>query len=88
MVWVIERFAALAESMGRGERATRLLGAADVHLGGISTLPPTYKNEIERLVTSMRKLLGAQAFEQMFAEGAAMSLQEAVAYALEGDQGG
>ena len=84
IVWTIERFAALAESSGRVERATRLLAAADAqHGSGDIPLSPTRRAEYESVVTSVRKLLGDQAFEQLWAEGAAMGLQEAVAYALE-----
>jgi predicted ATPase/DNA-binding SARP family transcriptional activator len=84
MAWVIVRYAALAESKGDGERAARLLGAADVHLGGSKNLPPTNKVEHEKIVSSTRKLLRDQAYDKLFAEGAAMSLQEVFNYSLEG----
>jgi predicted ATPase len=84
-VWVIERFASLAVSMGFGERAARLLAGGGGHLGeGDVPLSPNFRDEHSKLVTSTRKLLGDQAYEKFFAEGAAMSLQEAIAYALEG----
>ena len=83
IAWVIVRFAALAESKGNGERAARLLGSADVHLGGIESLPPTDKVVHEQIVSSTRKLIRDQAYDKYFAEGVAMSLQEAVNYALE-----
>jgi hypothetical protein len=79
----ILRFSALSESLGRGKRAALLLGAADFHLGGNDSLPPSLKNEIAKLVTSIQKRLGEREFKQLFAEGAAMSLQDAVTYALE-----
>jgi tetratricopeptide (TPR) repeat protein len=80
---VIVRYAALAESMGNGERAARLLGSADVHLGGGENLPPTDKVTHEKIVFSTRKLIGDQAYDKWFAEGAALSLQEACNYASE-----
>jgi len=84
IVWAFERFAALAELTGRLEMATRLLAAADAQHGrGDIPLSPTRRGDYEDVVTSVRKLLGDQAFELLWAEGAAMSLQEAVAYALE-----
>jgi predicted ATPase/DNA-binding SARP family transcriptional activator len=83
IAWVIVRFAALAESKGNGERAARLLGSADVHLGGSESLPPTDKVVHEQIVSSTRKLIRDQAYDKYFAEGVAMSLQEAVNYALE-----
>jgi len=84
IVWVVERFAALAHSMGNGERAARLLAVSDTYLGeGVFPLSPTFRDEHKQLVTSTRKLLGDQVYERLYAEGAAMDLQEAVVYALE-----
>jgi predicted ATPase len=83
MAWLVVKFATLEESMGNGERAARLLGAADVYLGSSSTLPPTHKEEHERIVSTTRKSLGAQTYNRLFAEGVALSLQEAISYAVE-----
>ena len=85
IAWVIVRYAALAESEGNGKRAARLLGAADVYLGGGENLPPTDKVVHEQIVSSTRKLIGNQSYDMYFAEGVAMSLQEAVSSALEGN---
>jgi predicted ATPase/DNA-binding SARP family transcriptional activator len=82
---VIVRYAALAEAQGDGERAARLLGSADVHLGGGKNLAPTDKVMHEQIVSSTQKLIGDQAYDMWFAEGAALSLQEAMNYALEGN---
>lgn len=41
------------------------------------------KDERENLVTATRKLIGEQAYERLFAEGAVLSLQEAAANALD-----
>jgi tetratricopeptide (TPR) repeat protein len=80
---VIVRYAALAESMGNGEKAARLLGSSDVHLGCGENLAPTDKVTHEQIVSSTRKLIGDQAYDKWFAEGAALSLQEACNYASE-----
>ena len=80
---VIVRYAALAEAQGDGETAARLLGSADVHLGGGENLAPTDKVMHEQIVLSTRNLIADQAYDNYFAEGAAMSLQEAMNYALE-----
>jgi tetratricopeptide (TPR) repeat protein len=81
---VIGCFAALAVSMESGERAARLLAVSDAYLGaGEFPLSPLLRDEHKRLVTSTRKLLGDQVYERLYAEGAAMGLQEAVVYALE-----
>jgi tetratricopeptide (TPR) repeat protein len=82
--WAIERFAALAESSGRIEIAARLLAAANAQHARVDTpLPPTRRADYKSVVTSVQKHLGDQDFEQLWAEGESMSLQEAVAYALE-----
>jgi predicted ATPase/DNA-binding SARP family transcriptional activator len=83
IAWSIFRFAALADSLGRRERVVLLLGAADFHFGGKDNLPPTLKGEVETLMDSTQKHLDDRVFAQLFEEGAAMSLQDAVAYALE-----
>jgi len=85
IAWVIVRYAARAESNGNGERAARLLGSADVYLGGAENLPPTDKVVHEQIVSSTRGLIGDQAYDEYFAEGVSMSLHEAQAYALEGN---
>ena len=59
-------------------------GAAEDHLGGSENLPPTDKVEHKQIVSSTRKLIKNHAYDKLFAEGAAMSLQEAVNYAIEG----
>jgi predicted ATPase/DNA-binding SARP family transcriptional activator len=84
-VLVIERFASLAVAMGLGERAARLLAVSKSHFGeGDSQLPPVCRDQHSKLVVSTRKILGDEAYEKFFAEGAEMSLQEAIDYALEG----
>jgi len=84
-IWVIERFAALAVYMELGVRAARLLAVGGGHLGdGAVQLSPTFKEEHGELVSAAQKLIGKQAYEKYFSEGATMSLQEAVEYALEG----
>jgi hypothetical protein len=80
----LERFAALAESTGRKDKAARLLASVDAHIGEDGRqLPPIIKDEHEKLVASIRKHLGNQVFEQLWVEGAEMSLKEAAAFAIE-----
>jgi predicted ATPase/DNA-binding SARP family transcriptional activator len=83
VVWMIERFAALAEATGKGEKASRLLGASRGLSINTVIFPLQYKEELTRLTASIRELVGDQDFDRLFEEGAAMSLQDAVAYALE-----
>ena len=79
----VERFALLAAATGDEERAARLLGAAETQLGGTETLSTAFKGERQKLVASLQNSFGDQSFKRFYAEGAAMSLQEAVAYATE-----
>ena len=84
----LDRFASLAGSTGRKDKAARLLAAVDAHIGeDFRQSSPLLIGEHERLVTSTREHLGNQVFEQLWAEGAEMSLEQAVAYAIEGIKG-
>jgi predicted ATPase/class 3 adenylate cyclase/Tfp pilus assembly protein PilF len=90
--------AALAEWIqadGDPERAARLLGAARALCDAAQTpMPPLYRIEVdcnvppidhaslERRVEAARAALDARVFAAAWAEGQAMSLEDAVAYAL------
>jgi len=78
------RFAELAVIVGNNKRAARLLGAAMGASPSAQTrVPPLLRDEIEGQVVSLRKVMDDEVFDSVFAEGAAMSLEEATAYALE-----
>jgi non-specific serine/threonine protein kinase len=79
----IQRFAALAESTGREEEAARLLAAVDALISEDAWQSfPIFKDEHENLVASTQQNLGDLTFDQLSAEGAEMSLEQAVAYAI------
>jgi serine/threonine-protein kinase PknK len=81
---IMDRFAKLAQSMGRTERAIRLLAAVNTRFEEDEIrFPPTSQDEHDHLVDSTRNLIDNQAFEQLWAEGAAMSYAQAIAYAIE-----
>jgi predicted ATPase/DNA-binding SARP family transcriptional activator len=81
---LIDRFASLAVALKKRERAARLLGASkDLDGTPKQISPPQYRKERVDLTTSVKKLLGEKEFKKLFEEGAAMSLEDAVAYALE-----
>jgi predicted ATPase/DNA-binding CsgD family transcriptional regulator len=69
---------------GDPERAARLLGASDALFKtmGLGLQPPD-QPEIDRYKTSMREQLGEKAFKTAWEQGQAMSLEQAIAYALE-----
>jgi hypothetical protein len=80
----IEDLAAVATRQGRHERAARLLGAGEGLCEPAGSRPPLASPvEYERIVAEGRAALGETAFAAVWAEGRAMSLDEAIALALE-----
>ena len=80
----LEGLAAVAGAEARPARAARLLGAAGQLREAIGApLPPDRHAEYERTVTAARALLGEEAFAAAFEEGRALSVDAAVALALE-----
>ncbi len=82
----LDGLAIVAALEGRPDRAARLWGASQASLESMSAALDTVLHE-ERAaaIASAREALGDDAFERLFAEGQAMSLDEAIAYALEGE---
>jgi hypothetical protein len=81
----LEDFAVLAGRERQVERAIRLLGAGEAFCETLGARPPVaVVKEYERLVAEGRAALGEAAFAAAWAEGRAMSLGQAVEYALEG----
>jgi non-specific serine/threonine protein kinase len=90
--WVSQAVAVAAEvalRCGDGVRAARLLGAAD---GLWQSLPMhiyykmDYHSECERLLPLVRAALPSAEFEAAWATGERMTLEQAVAYALEASE--
>jgi predicted ATPase/class 3 adenylate cyclase len=80
----LEGLGAIAVARGRPERAARLLGAAEALREAISApLPPAEHAEHDRSVAAVRTALGEEAFAAACAAGQAMSLEDAVALALD-----
>jgi non-specific serine/threonine protein kinase len=81
--YCLEGFAGLAEARAQGARAARLWGAAEALRTGIGApLPPEPRPYYERSMAAARVLLGEAEWEAAFAEGMAMSAEEAAEYAL------
>src|SRR5829696_4164636 len=84
--WVghaLDSFAVIAGAKGQGERAARLYGAAEALRDTIGApLPPTNRPAYDRSVAAVRSQLGEAAWEAAFAQGMAMSAEEAAEYAL------
>jgi tetratricopeptide (TPR) repeat protein len=90
--WVIRSLAGLAAVAavdGQAERALRLAGAGLALGDGVGfQLPAPERELLERAVEAARAALGEQAATAAWAEGQAMALERAVAYALEEHAGG
>jgi predicted ATPase len=79
----IDCFAALAASESRPERAMTLAGAAEMVRSTFGlTWPPLWRAKVERWVTSVREQLGTRS-EEALARGRSMTLDAAIAYAME-----
>jgi non-specific serine/threonine protein kinase len=69
---------------GQPQRAAEILGVSEAtleHMGAL--LQPTEKSDVAQIVAAVRAQLGEGAFEAAWAEGRRMSLEQAVAEALE-----
>jgi predicted ATPase/DNA-binding SARP family transcriptional activator/DNA-binding CsgD family transcriptional regulator len=76
--------ASVAVSRGEVERAARLFGAAEMlHEAIGSPLPPSERALFEPHLAIARSWLGEATWERVWEEGRAMTLEEAVSYALE-----
>lgn len=86
---ILERLAWVAIAEGHASRAVRLGGAAEARWEALS-VPPAREDRAEhgRAVQAMRAALGAEAFAAAWSEGRALSLEQAIALALEGYAGG
>ena len=75
---------------GQPLRAARLRGAMDGSLDSIgSAAQPTYTTLIgDRLFPAVQQELGTDAYQQTLADGRAMSLSQAIDYAMEGTHPG
>jgi tetratricopeptide (TPR) repeat protein len=83
----LEDFAGLAVRQGQWERAVRLLGAAEALCATLGrALPVGMATEYERTVAAAWTALDAEAFGAAGEEGRAMTLEQAVAYALKEDE--
>ena len=81
--YCLEGFAGLAGARGQGARAARLWGAAEALRTNIGApLPLDARRLYERSMVAARALLGEGAWEATFAQGMAMSAEEAAEYAL------
>jgi tetratricopeptide (TPR) repeat protein len=84
IIYSLEDFAGLATEQGQYERAVRLLGAEETWAATIGRTPPVaYAAEYERTVTAARTVLNEEEFAAAWNEGRAMTLEQAIDYALD-----
>ena len=88
-VFCLEAFASLAATQGRAARAARLLGAAERYRAAInSPLPRSHRSDYNRPIGLIRAALNEEAFAAERSAGQAMTLEEAIQYALAPEEGG
>lgn len=82
--WLAAGLGAVAGAQGDPERAARLFAAAGaLRKAAGAEWPPFYQAEIDLEVTTARSQLGKAEWEKAGQEGQAMTLEQAIAYALE-----
>jgi predicted ATPase/DNA-binding XRE family transcriptional regulator len=87
--YFLEGLAVVAGVQGRAERSARLFGAAEGLLEAVGAPVHNYYKPdpflYEQTISATRSRLGEADFEEVRAEGRAMTFEQAVAYALEED---
>lgn len=82
----LEGLAGVAARRNQPERALRLAGTAEALRGGVGMpLSPANQSVLDRTLEPARNVLGQQLSIVAWVEGRAMTLEQAVAYALEGE---
>jgi hypothetical protein len=80
----LDEAAGLVSELGRAEAGPRLLGAAEaVRRDGALSLTSAEQTKLTEVAGGLRAALGDAAFEASYAEGLAMTMDEAIAYALD-----
>lgn len=84
IAYALDGLADLAAAQRQPERAARLLGASEYLYKTIGVRPNLADRAVrDRAVANARAALGEEPFAAAFAEGRAMPLEQAIAYALE-----
>jgi hypothetical protein len=85
--WALEGFACLAGARGEAERAARLWGAAQA-LHETKSIPrdTDFLTEADARISAVRSGMGEEVWEEAWTTGRTMTLDEAVSYALKGEE--
>jgi non-specific serine/threonine protein kinase len=81
--WCLERLAEVGQAQGDSEKAVRLLSAAAalrISIG--SVIDPVDQPEYQSRRAALRAKLGQERFALLWEEGRALTLEQAIAYAL------
>lgn len=82
----LDRLAQVAAAQGEWDRAARLLGAEEALREAIGApLPPSEHEGREQTLKGAHEHLGEELFAAAWADGYAMKLEDAIAYALSGE---
>jgi len=82
LAFSLEAMAGIAGAQGQAERAAKLFGAAEALREVIGApLPPGFRALYERVMVTARAHLGEAAFAETWAQGRAMTLEQALAEA-------
>ena len=76
-------FAGIASAGQRFERAAQLVGAGEAEAEARGGLENIDQIELKRLTALLREKLGDVRFEVLASQGRAMTVEQAIAYALE-----
>ena len=77
-------FATLAIAQKQPEKATRLFGAAETFVASIRLeISPAERAHYDQAIAAARAALGKEGFNAAWAEGRGMTMEQAIAYALE-----
>jgi predicted ATPase/DNA-binding SARP family transcriptional activator len=84
LVFILECMASLYVAVGKAENAARLIGWADIMRGDIHDARPGLEQaDVDRDIAAVVAKIGRDAFEDAYNKGCTMTLDEAVAYALD-----
>jgi tetratricopeptide (TPR) repeat protein len=84
--WCLERLAEIVQAQGNSEKAVRLLSvAATLRIWIGSVIDPADQQDYQDRRNALRSELGQERFTAVWNEGRAMTIEQAIAYALEDD---
>jgi predicted ATPase/class 3 adenylate cyclase len=81
---VLESLASVARARGDPNRAARLFGAAETLRETLGQAPSTEHSRDEAEIATVHSELGEETFAAAWQDGRAMTLEQAIAYAMEG----